>query len=172
LASEGYVSDEAIQPAAVESKPRKRWIGVLVVLVLVVGAGATGALVSLRLASHVAQAAPAKTPSRENAEPEDIPPPLELEGIVVDVRDSEGSPHHIKIGLAIELTPDAVPDHVKNLMPRGREAVISYLRSQSFDELTGPKRFPTVSHELSTEVTRAFGKKRVARVVITDFVSQ
>jgi flagellar basal body-associated protein FliL len=166
------MSEEAVQPAAVESKPRKRWIGVLVVLVLVLGAGTAGALVGPRLASRVGKPAAAKAPAREEAQPEDIPPPVELEALVVDVRDAEDAVHHLKVGLAVEIAPDASPEHIKNLIPRGREAAIAYLRSKSVDELTGSNRFATVSHELSSAVMHAFGNHRVKRVVITDFVSQ
>ncbi|MBN1612379.1 MAG: flagellar basal body-associated FliL family protein [Polyangiaceae bacterium] len=164
------MSDEAVQPAAVESRPRKRWIGILVVLALVLGAGTAGALVGPRLASRIAGPAAAKT--AEESQPDDIPPPLELEALVVDVRDGDDGVHHLKVGLALEIAADASPEHVKNLVPRGREAAIAYLRSKSVDELTGSKRFATVSQELSASVMRAFGRKHVKRVVITDFVSQ
>ncbi len=64
-----------------------------------------------------------------------------FEPLIVDVMDGEGTAHHLKLGLSAELAEGVTEDEFKLLMPRGREAAISYLRSLSFEEITNRKKF-------------------------------
>ncbi|MFO7180065.1 MAG: flagellar basal body-associated FliL family protein [Pseudomonadota bacterium] len=92
--------------------------------------------------------------------------------IVVDVKNERGELHHVKVGLAAELKDDVEEDAIRNYMPRGREAAIEYLRTSDYETLTDPKRFDAVRRELSERVSAAMGKKRVNRILVTDFVAQ
>lgn len=92
--------------------------------------------------------------------------------IVVDVRGQGEDVHHLKVVLTFELKADVKPDEFEKLTPRGREAAIVYLRSKSFEDVTSPEKFPELVSELTEKVVTALGKKRVKRMMITDFVTQ
>jgi len=172
----------------VESKPRKRWIVLLVIPVLALGAGMAGAVLGPRLAGVAPEQAPAA--DGEDSEEHDseessgdgesashegggkVVRSLELEPLIVDVRDAENLSHHIKIRMTLELKEGVPDEEVERYTPRGRQAAIAYFRSKTYDELTAPGRFESVVKELSDVVLQEYGKKRVTRLVITDYVSQ
>jgi flagellar protein FliL len=92
--------------------------------------------------------------------------------VVVDLRDQDERVRHLKIGINVEV-PDTVPeDEFKLYMPRGREAILTYMRSLNYEEVTDPTRYESIKTELSKRVTDAVGQKRVKRVLIVEFVSQ
>ncbi len=92
--------------------------------------------------------------------------------VVVDLRDQDERIRHLKVGINCEV-PETVPDaEFKLYMPRGREAILTYMRSLNYEEVTDPARYETIKSELSKRVTEAIGAKRVKRVLIVEFVSQ
>ena len=92
--------------------------------------------------------------------------------VVVDLRDQDERIRHLKIGINVEV-PESVPeDEFKLYMPRGREAILTYMRSLNYEEVTDPTRYETIKSELSKRVTEAVGAKRVKRVLVVEFVSQ
>jgi flagellar basal body-associated protein FliL len=92
--------------------------------------------------------------------------------VVVDLRDQDERIRHLKVGINVEV-PETVPeDEFKLYMPRGREAILTYMRSLNYEEVTDPTRYETIKTELSKRVTEAVGQKRVKRVLIVEFVSQ
>jgi len=186
--------------APVEKKKGKGpLIGIIVAAVLVVGAGAAGAVMGPKF---FAKPAPTKTAEGE-AESEDDKPSAEekaaeekaeepadeehvekksasgevkeitnLAAIVVDTRSADGQVRHLKIALSIE-HPDTMKEaEFKAYVPRAREAAIWYLRTHDFEELSAPKNFDKLRKDLNDNIINAVGKKRARRVLITDFVAQ
>jgi flagellar basal body-associated protein FliL len=169
-------SDSKEQP--VVEKPRKRrLLGVLVTSVLIVGAGVTGTILGPRLLANQSETADAEASADgvESAEPqeEDKPPnPMAFQPLIVDVRDQKSQPHHMKVGLTVELTDGMKKEEFEKLQPRGREAAISFLRGRTFEELTEPSQFDVITKELNQRVIKAMGEKHTTRVIITDYVAQ
>jgi flagellar basal body-associated protein FliL len=169
-------NDSKEQP--VVEKSRKRLLGVLVTSVLIAGAGVAGTVLGPRLlgqggdeAEPEASAEPAE-PEQPEAEGDKAPNPMAFQPIIVDVRDKQMQPHHMKVGITVELRDGGTKEEFERLMPRGREAAISYLRGKSFDDLTAPDQFDVTAKELNERVTKAMGEKFAKRIVITDFVAQ
>jgi len=76
------------------------------------------------------------------------------------------------VSLSAEVPPDGVKEDVENLMPRGREAAIGFLRALTYEEATAPSSFNKIKTELSKRIIEAVGEKRVAAIILTDFVVQ
>jgi flagellar FliL protein len=189
--------------APVEKKKGKGpLIGIIIAAVLVVGAGAAGAVMGPKF---FAKPVPAKTAEGE-AEPEEekssgedkaaeeekssdeasddekkaehksasgeVKEVTNLAPIVVDTRSADGQVRHLKIALSIE-HPDTMKEaEFKAYVPRAREAAIWYLRTHDFDELSSPKNFDKLRKDLNDNILNAVGKRRARRVLITDFVAQ
>ncbi len=183
----------AVEVPRVEKKGKGRMVGILVALVLVLGAGAAGAVFAPRLLAkgpapkageHDAAAAHEEEPAAEEhaeAEEEEAPKSkrragtgetVELNPIIVDSHQSDGTLRHLKIQLAVELGKDKPAEEFKKLQPYVREASIGYLRTQDFDKLSDPKNFDALRKDLQAEVFGAIGKTVVKRVLIVDFVVQ
>jgi flagellar basal body-associated protein FliL len=175
--------DEAAAP--VEVPPAKKSgskLGLIAAVVLLVGAAAAGGLYGGKLMQKPAAAAK-HAPEEEGeaaAEEEEAPAkkPTEapkasaaLPALVVDVRDKDGDIHHLKIAISFELG-EVPEDEFAKCMPRGREAALIYLRGLSFEQVTDAKQFEKLRKELTEKVAEAVGKKRVKRVLLTDFVAQ
>ncbi len=162
--------DEDSSEIVVEKKPRRRLAVILVASALIMGAGAAGGLLAPKLLS----ASPAPAPAQAKAAEADpiATDTYSFAPIVVDVRDEQGGVHHLKVGLSAELADGMKETDMKPIAPRGREAAIAYLRAQSFEGLTDPKRFEEISKLLSEKVVAAMGKQRVRRILVTDYVAQ
>jgi flagellar basal body-associated protein FliL len=194
------MSEEASEPnKPVETKKGKgKLIGIMVALVLILGAGAAGAVLAPKYlggdkpaehkpAEHAeeeeAEASSEKGGGHEAAEEEEEEPEKKpkagdvhevqnLEPIVVDSRAADGSTRHIKVGLTIELHETVKEAEFKSYVPRAREAAIGYFRTRDFEQLSDPKNFAQVVKDLNKEIMAAVGRKRAKRIVITDFVAQ
>jgi flagellar basal body-associated protein FliL len=134
---------------------------------------AAGAVLGPSLAGQKAQtaahAAPAASASAEDAPPGEA---ASLDPIIVDVREANGELHHLKVGLSIELGHGVTEEEFKKLVPRIRDAAISYLRGLPFDAITTPAKFDPIRTELGERIAHAAGKERIRRVLFTDFVAQ
>jgi flagellar basal body-associated protein FliL len=193
------MSEEASEPnKSVEKKKGKgKLVGIMVALVLILGAGAAGAVLAPRYlgggatkaaqkpaegaeqeaegSSEKAEAVPAEEEEEEtDHKPKagDVHEIQNLESIVVDSRAADGAIRHIKVGLTIELPETVKEAEFKAYVPRAREAAIGYFRTRDFEQLSDPKNFAQVVKDLNKEIIAAVGKKRAKRVVITDFVAQ
>ena len=161
---------------AAEAEPKKKPKTILLILVAVVlalGAAAAGLFLGPKLLPSAEQPATA-APTAETAQVKEdvIKETLNLPPIIVDTRDAGDMTRHVKVALTFELADGSTMEELKNYVPRGRESAIGYLRGQRFEALTDPGRFDAVREELSKLITEAVGQKRVARVLITDFVAQ
>jgi flagellar basal body-associated protein FliL len=96
----------------------------------------------------------------------------DIPAIVVDLRDTEGRIRHLKVGLTAELGDKVTAEEFKLVIPRGREAALTYLRSLTFEDVADSQRFMAIKDELSKRVTEAVGEERVHRMMLTDFVLQ
>jgi flagellar basal body-associated protein FliL len=92
--------------------------------------------------------------------------------VVVDLRDAEGRIRHLKVGMTAELAEQVSAEDFKLVVPRGREAALTYLRSLTFEDVADPQHFIAIKDELSKRVTEAVGEDRVHRMMLTDFVLQ
>jgi flagellar basal body-associated protein FliL len=169
------VADEEGKQAEAEKAPGGSSNKGLVVVVLIAavvlggGAAAAGAVVAMRMGAPP-PAAPAES---AEGKPHGI---VELSPIVVDIRAADGTTHHLKVALSAETPGEAGAENAKeemaNIMPRGREAAIAYLRSLTYEEVTSPHSFEKIKEELSKRIVETLGEKHVVGVLVTDFVTQ
>jgi len=166
--------EQAELEKAIPVKKGPPTIVLLIGAVIATGASAAaGAVLGPSLAGHKAPAA-AHGAAAASAAPEDAPPgeAAALDPIIVDVRDATGELHHLKVSIACELGHGVSEEEFKKLVPRMRDAAISFLRSLPFDEITTPAKFDPIRSELGERIAHAAGKERVRRVLFTDFVAQ
>jgi flagellar basal body-associated protein FliL len=169
------LGEETGATAAVAEEPKKKSKTILLILgtaVLVLGAAVAGVFLGPKFLQGEQQAAPTPSAETEPVKEQVIKETLNIPPIIVDTRDSADTTRHVKVALTLELAEGSTMDELKNYVPRGRESAIGYLRSQRFEALTDPDRFDNVREELSKRIIEAAGEKRVARVLITDFVAQ
>jgi flagellar basal body-associated protein FliL len=161
-----------------KAAPAKRGPPTIVLLlgaVIATGASAAaGAVLGPSLAGKKQSEAAAHASAAAAASGEDAPPgeAAALEPIIVDVRDASNELHHLKVSLAIELGHGVTEEEFKKLVPRIRDAAISYLRGLPFDAITTPAKFDPIRTELGERIAHAAGKERIRRVLFTDFVAQ
>lgn len=96
----------------------------------------------------------------------------DLPSVVVDLRDSDGRIRHLKVGMTAELADKVTTEQFKLVIPRGREAALTYLRSLAFEDVSDPQQFNTIKDELAKRVIEAVGEEKVHRMMLTDFVVQ
>src|SRR5262245_8029146 len=159
--------DEEQKPAA--APPAKSGKGTLIIAIILSGSIAGGgAFAAPRyLGSHHKAEASAQEPVEPPANPT-----VAFQPIVIDVRAKDETMHHLKVTLTFELADGVHAEEFDKYVARGREAAILFMRGQTFETVTDPERFPHLGKELSDKVTEAVGKKRIRRVMITDFVTQ
>jgi flagellar FliL protein len=179
------VEEEAKSPEGDGAKPAKKKGSKLVLLVLgAVVATATSAAAGAVLGPALTGAKPAKAEAASRAaaahaaaerggEGEGpVSEPAALDPIIVDVREANGEMHHLKVGIAVELGVGVPEEEFKKLIPRMRDAAISFLRGLPFDDIASPQKFDAIRNELGERMSKAAGKGRVQRVLFTDFVAQ
>lgn len=158
---------------AAEEKSAKGGKGALggivgIVLTAVVAAG--GAFGGAKIAA--AHAAGAAAPAPEPKKPMKAPgPTLTLQPFLVITNDAEKHPHPVKITLAIEFEQGAKEEEVKELTPRIRDAVLTFLRGTTYEELTDSKIAEKTRDELLEKIQKS-GASDAERILITDFVVQ
>jgi flagellar basal body-associated protein FliL len=150
-------------------------IGIVIAVITLVGGSVAGAVLGPRLLGaaepHDAKPAPPAEEHHAAAATEKIVS-VEIPAVVVDLRDSDGRIRHLKVGMAAELAETVSVEEFKLVMPRGREAILSYLRSLTFEEVSDPARYVGIKDELSKHVMEAVGAERMHRVLLVDFVLQ
>jgi flagellar basal body-associated protein FliL len=166
-------------PAKPASGKKKTAALLVITLVAAVGSGLAGALYGPSLFARAKAAPPPSSSAPDlaasgNVEKDDPAPAeaLALEPLIVDVRHTDGELHHLKVGIALELSKPMPEEEMKKLSPRARDAAITYLRTLTLDEVTSPTKFEEIRTELGERVIRSMGKSRVHRVLFTDFVAQ
>jgi flagellar basal body-associated protein FliL len=174
------VDNEADVPPAgdVPGLPKKGgrlWltmVGALVIASLSSAAGATfGPSLKQKLfASHPAGPPGEEAEDKNGEKGGHIAP---LDSLVVDVRDDGGDTHHVKVGIALELSEPVHEEEWKaDLVPRARDATIGYLRSLKFDDAASSTKFEAIRTELQERIGKAIKKPKVRRVFFIDYVVQ
>jgi flagellar basal body-associated protein FliL len=156
--------------------PKKSRLGLVlatvVVVVLVTGAAVAGTMFGPALIGRGKKADAAAEKEKEKEKEKPIGETVELTPILVDARAKNGELHHLKVVLAIEVAEGTTKEEFMKYSPRGREAAVGYLRSLTFEEQAEPERFNDVRLELSKRFSEAVGEKKIARVMVIDFVAQ
>jgi flagellar FliL protein len=181
---------EEKESAPEEQKPKKGRgrLVIIIAVVAAVAAGGAAAAFFLGVGQTAEGEAKGKTAHGEAAEAEgeegaasehegegeegEVKESIAFESLVIDLRDENDKVHHLKVGMSAELAEGTSKEQFAAYTPRGREAAIMYLRGLRHEVATSPEKFESVKEELSKRVREAMGKKRVKRVLITDFVSQ
>jgi flagellar basal body-associated protein FliL len=185
------MSDEADKAAAPAPKKSKTGliIGIVIALVTLVGGSVAGAVLGPKLLGgeeHEAAEAEEEEssesahesggheskPKKKGKGKEEKIISVDINPIVVDLRDSDGRLRHLKVGLAAELGETANVEEFKLMSPRGREATLSYLRSLTFEDVADPARYASIKDEISKRMIDAIGTDRVHRILLVDFVLQ
>lgn len=189
------MSEDAEKPAEAAAPKKGKMgliIGIVIALITLVGGSVAGAMLGPRLLGSSAEPAEPAEPEagHESEKPQKSEKSekgahgegeaegtthiinAEMPSVVVDLRDSENRIRHLKVGLTAELADGATVEDFKLMIPRGREATVTYLRSLAFEEVTDPQHFIAIKDELSKRVIEAVGEKRVRRLMLTDFVVQ
>jgi len=186
------MSEEAEKPAEAGAPKKSKVgliIGIVIAAVTLIGGSVAGAVLGPKLLgaeedsgdhgksekSHKSDKSEKKgahdSEDGEGATPEHIVT-ADMPSVVVDLRDNDGRIRHLKVGLTAELRDQAAADQFKLVIPRGREAALTFLRSLAFDEVADPQHFVAIKDELAKRVTEAVGEERVHRMILTDFVLQ
>jgi flagellar basal body-associated protein FliL len=183
------MSDEADKAAAPAPKKSKTGliIGIVIALVTLVGGSVAGAVLGPKLlGGEDHEAAEAEEEEEESAQEsggheakpkkkkgkEEKIISVDINPIVVDLRDGDGRLRHLKVGLAAELGETANVEEFKLMSPRGREATLSYLRSLTFEDVADPARYASIKDEISKRMIEAIGTEKVHRILLVDFVLQ
>jgi flagellar basal body-associated protein FliL len=104
--------------------------------------------------------------------PEKAPgPTMALAPFLVMTEDDAHKTHPVKLTLAVEFDAKAKEEETKELQPRIRDAVLTYLRGASFDDLTDAKHAEKTRAEI-LETIKKSGAEQAQRILITDFVVQ
>jgi flagellar basal body-associated protein FliL len=175
-------AEDSEQSVSEPKAPNKSRLGLVLatvaVTVLVTGAAVAGTLfgpVLLGRGKPAAHEAGAKEKGAEKAkgkQGEKVGESIEFPPIMVDARADNGELHHIKLVIVVEVAEGTQKDELMRYAPRGREAAVGFMRSESFDKLVAPGNYAEVRAELSKKFAEAVGEERVARVLVTDFVAQ
>lgn len=163
--SEETKEEKKEAPAAAAKPAKASPIPLILTAVLAAGGAFGGAKIA---AAH--QPAPASSEAKK--EPQKAPgPTANLQPFLVIAQDDQKKPHPIKLTLAIEFASTAKEEEVKELTPRIRDAVLTYLRGASYDDLTDQKLTEKTRTEILDKIQRS-GASEAERVLITDFVVQ
>lgn len=162
---------EAKPTEAAPAKPAKGG-GVMMILAMVIpgllaGAGSFGAT---RFAGHAA-AAPHVEASAHHVEAKPPGPTIPLEPFLVSVLDASKKAHPMKLTLAVEFESAAKEEAQKPFIPRIRDAILSHMRSLSYEAAVDHEQAAKLRDEL-LERCRKAGAASAERVLITDLVSQ
>lgn len=105
------------------------------------------------------------------AAPKPPGPTLALEPFLVTLAEANGKAHAMKVVLAIEFSSTTKEDILKPLMPRVRDASLTYLRTLTYDTAADRSKVDAVRNDLLESIKKS-GATTAERVLITDFVLQ
>lgn len=114
---------------------------------------------------HTQESAPrAAGPSRPPG------PTLSLDPFLVTVFDEGKKPHPMKVSIAVEFEAQT-KDDLKMFVPRIRDAVLTYLRTLSHEQVADPAHMEKMRDEIVGRC-RAAGATTAEKILVTDFVVQ
>ena len=154
----------------------------LVIPALLAAGAAYGGTRAAAAHAPVAAAAPAEheeAPRRR--EPKPPGPTVSLEPFLLSIQDAKGKGHAMKLTIAIEFEKpekgggggeEGKEDNVlKPFVSRIRDAILSYVRSMSYEEASDASHMEKVRTEM-LERCHGAGAVDAVRVLVTDFVIQ
>lgn len=98
-------------------------------------------------------------------------PTLALEPFLVTLTDGAGKPHAMKVVLAIEFSNTTKEEVLKPIMPRVRDAALTYLRAVTYDTAADRSKVDGMRNEMLESIKKS-GAVSAERILITDFVLQ
>ena len=169
-------------PAA--APPKASAIGGIVKLIipalLAAGAAYGGTRAAAAHTTVVVQAAAKEDESPRHREPKPPGPTVALDPFLVTITDAKGKGHVMKMTIAIEFEKPEKGgggeegkenDVLKPFAPRIRDAILSYVRSMSFEDASDGNHMEKVRTEM-LERCHGAGAADAVRVLVTDFVLQ
>ncbi|MBI5537749.1 MAG: flagellar basal body-associated FliL family protein [Deltaproteobacteria bacterium] len=155
--------------------PKKRsWarkLLILLILGLMIGTFVVGTLLGPRFLTKLPWPKHADAAAAEKEEPPSASVAI-LDPIVVDLRESSGEVHHLKVGIALELQGSVHGEEFKRYEPRARDAAITMFRALTFEEATNPTRLEHIRGQLGERIAAAIGRGHVRKILFTEFVAQ
>lgn len=148
---------------------------VWIVLALVTGVGGAAATYFLAPKPAAAESSHHGEEHEEEAAPshkEDPPIVVPWPPLVFDIKDAEGASRHVKLVVTLEVKDDKTKPEAEAFAPRGRAALLGYVRDQKFEVLLEPSKFNDLQATLTKLIQEHMGKGRVTHVWITDLVAQ
>jgi flagellar basal body-associated protein FliL len=115
-----------------------------------------------------------KKKKKKSSDEEHEEPPISVSWapLVVDLRDETGAPRHLKLVITVEVANEKASKEMEAYGPRGRSAVLSFVRQQKFEYLVDATKFEELQEKLLELVQEKIGEERITAVWITDLVAQ
>lgn len=169
---------EEAKPAAAPKKPSAVG-GILKILIpAVLAAGASYGGTRYAKAQNAIVVIKEKEEAEHGKKRHEEPPgpTLTLEPFLLSVFDAQHKAHPMKMSVAVEFNAKAGGgEHgggdPKTFQPRIRDAVLSYLRGMSYEDVTDREKFSKIRVELLAHCKEA-GAEAAEKVLVTDFVIQ
>jgi flagellar FliL protein len=160
-------------PAAAPAPAKRSLVLTLVTLVLpalfAAGAAYGASRATMGKAAAAAHPEPAHTAAKFDPRPPG--PTMAFEPFLVTLTSLDKKPHAMRLTIAVEFESGAKEETTKTFMPRIRDAVLTYLRSLSFEEMTDRDRTEKIRAQI-LERCHAVGAMTAERILITDVVIQ
>lgn len=183
------MSDKPPAPAAKsdkdkdgEAKPKKKLpimsiVGMLVPAILAAGAAYGASRVTMGKAA--AQPSHSATPENSHKEKEkdgkyDPHPPgptMALEPFLVTLPATDKKPHAMRLTIAIEFDSHTKEETIKAFLPRIRDAVLTYLRNTTYEEMSDKDRQEKIRAQMLDRI-HAAGALGAEKILVTDMVLQ
>lgn len=163
------MSEEKKEEKPKEGDAKKGGGGSTIVIVAVAAAVAAGgaAFGGAKLAGKNASASPA----HHVAEAKPPGPTMALEPFVLTLSDKDGKSHAMRLALALEFDSHAKEDELKKLVPRVRDATLTYIRTLTFEMMADPASLEKTRAALLEKIQKV-GAPNAEKVLITDLVLQ
>lgn len=140
---------------------RKRLVGVVVVLALLLAAGAAG----YRLAGGTGKAeADAETVPEEG--------PLLRVGEILTNLAGTNPPRFVQVAVELEVDSEKTLEHLEERMPEVRDEIIALLRATPYEELEGAEGMRRLGQRIAERVNERLKDGQVLNVYFTAFVVQ
>lgn len=140
-------------------------LGILLPAIL----AAAGSFGGARVAGAHPPAAHAEASAHAEAKPPG--PTVALDPFLVSLPDAKGKGHPMKLSVAVEFEGLVKEETLKAFVPRIRDAILSYMRTLTYEEAIDAVHSEKLREEL-LERTKKAGATGAERILITDLVSQ
>jgi flagellar FliL protein len=98
-------------------------------------------------------------------------PTVPMDPFIASVADANQRRRTMKLTIAVELHHTGNPDEFKVFVPRIRDAILSYLRGRTYEEMTTPDGLKKAREDI-IDLMRKEGAISAEHLLITDFVMQ